>query len=278
MTAVKVEGIDKIIIESIEQSSKESERVARVMRGLNADLYASLDKYTDDNGVIPTSRLNSFNAEIKELEAEYLTEIEDALIATVESVIDEVTEATYKELEKIPDVSAMLTSTIMRDTKELALEELLKRKVDEVKVDSRIKALTISITALIGREVRNSILLKKKASDISKRVDDVIKSNTWTVKKLITSEVLTSIRLSILKLGDKLGILKGIKIIDNRGRHGGHHLHKCFKYAEEDKYGMGKGVYKTTDTYILDPHPQCTAYFEFILKDKYSTGRDADAE
>lgn len=270
------ESVGKGKVDSaISESDKTTKKIVRNINGLNQDVFEYLESIIGEDGKIPSSKVNSANSSIREIEFEYITELEDSITNSIEKIGSETVDEYVKKSSSVKTVVSLLSAPLITSIKDDIVREVFSREIKGTSLRSRIRGLSVILSSEVSKSVRYGILMKESISKISRRVRDVIKASTWQIKRLISSEILTALRIAALVFGEHTGILEGIKIIDNRGRHGGHHLHKCYEYAEEDKYGMGKGIYKTKDRYILDPHPQCTAYFSFILKDELF-GKDAD--
>lgn len=258
---------------AIKEADKISNRVVRTINGLNQDI---LDKLHDEaeNGKVPSSKVNTADSVIRAVGREYVTEIEDAILDAVERMGGEMVDRYVKSSTKYPEVSALLSASLIATIKKDVTKEIFAREINGARLKDRVRALSTMLTYEVMKSVKYGVLLKESVAKTFRKVTDAIKANVWQIKRILTSELLTTLRMATLLFGEMTGIVKAVRIIDNRGRHGGHTLHKCYIYAEEDKYGWGKGVYKVTDRFILDPHPNCTAYFEFILNDKLF-GKDA---
>ena len=144
---------------------------------------------------------------------------------------------------------------------------------DGIVLSDRIASVVGFLRDNIQREIRYGVLRGESVNRISRRIISVFEQTSWQFKRIVTTEIPTALRKGIATIGGKTNVVKAIKIYDTPGRiahPGRHHHHECYRLAEQDMYGMGKGVYLPKDTFILDPHPQCTAYFRFILKEDFA--------
>lgn len=273
------EDAKKFMDEGMKLASDGTDKVTKLLSGVTQELVPKFDNMINEDGEIPTYRINTASKEVDLIE-EDIREIimegfEDIIDEAVSNSVDSVVDTFVKYSVSLAVLKGLLSRENISESERAVKEFLMEREINGLTVVDRISGVSSLLISEIRKSVRYGIISKESISKIMKRIKDAINRSVWQIKRIFSSEVATSLRAVISIIGEKLGIIKGVKIIDNRGRHAYHHTHMCYKYAEEDKYGMGKGVYKVSDTYILDPHPQCTAYFEFVFKDNiFSKGED----
>lgn len=276
-------SIEKELTESISEVSKnlidegnriasgESDKVIKRLSGLTKGLTLDLNDLENKDGEIPTYRINTASKIVDDLEDDLLAELMDGFDEALSEVIKKSSDSVTSEIAKYSAVTALigkgLTRDSLKDVEEDVEEFILKREIEGVNVSARLLGVAAILISEIRKSVRYGIILKESVPEILKRIETSLERVSWQINRIFLSEMSSAVRAIVAFIGDSLGIIKGVKIIDNRGRHKNHHRHKCYIYAEDDKYGMGKGVYKVTDSYIFDPHPQCSAYFELVFKD-----------
>lgn len=92
---------------------------------------------------------------------------------------------------------------------------------------------------------------------------DAFEGEEWKAKRLVTSEMNNSYRGQFAETLQKNGE-KYVRFYESQWcTHRNHSRHRCHILANEDRYGLGEGVFKVTDSEIYAPHPQCRGYLGF---------------
>lgn len=257
------ERLDELSIKIYEESERSISRSVRSFSGMRTELLDTMEDYASKDNTISKSRINTL---LNELDA-ILIELEDEFTDSIETEVDRVVTKYVREI-----IAALGTAVVfsrgMESIGKDVREYIYNRKIDGVSIDDRIKALAGTIRDEMQRVIRNGILLGKTVHTIIRNTKETMDKSVWRIKTVYMTEILTSFRAAIAVIGGAADIVKGIKIVDRRGRHPYHDKHQCYLYAEQDRYGMGKGVFLPRDTYIFNPHPQCTAYFHYVLHEK----------
>jgi len=264
--------IDDVAESIIDDTIKYSDKVVRDMDDVRKEVNDILMRYSDDEGFIPKHKMKQVLRELDSLE----TEFSDTLTESLESQVVKSSKALNKAV--IGGIAASIGLSIAfgsltnvpseKDFSEDMLKYLKGNKIDNLTIYDRIIRLAGMFRDDIQKSIRYGILSGFTFNKISLEVKKVIDKGMYQVKNIINTEIPNVVRKGLVTIGGKMKVLKAVKIIDNRGRHPYHYHHMCYKYAEQNKYGMGKGVFKPSDTYILNPHPQCTAYFQYIFDEK----------
>lgn len=285
-----MDSIEKLINEAIgrvsEQTFANSESKAnKVMSDVDDARKAITDilaSYADKDGIIPKKYIKQVLRELDEFDEEFSNIIEAGLEEQTKESASNINKVIVGVIIAQIGLNAFKTTGVnVLDEEEFSnsmLDYLKENKIEGLTIFDRIARYTGLLRDRMQESIRYGILSGHKFTKITLSVKKEVDKRISQVKKIITTELPNILRKGLNLIADKLDVVKGIKIIDNRGRHRNHHRHMCYKYAEADKYGMGKGIYKPSDKYILNPHPQCTAYFEYVFDDKKLDRVDKDDE
>lgn len=274
--------IDQLADELLDTINKDADIAIDRIDELRREYGAVLMDYSNKDGKIPNHRIKTLLRELDDMEQKIGLSINDSL----DDLVENATDNTNKQLigAAIAVVGTSLIEGQKRPKGDSISKEVRKfmsgREFGGVSVERRINAVAGLLRDSIQRSVRYGVLTGESITSISRRAKKEFDRAVWQVRRIITSEIPTAFRKTIAVIGDKLGIVHGIKIIDLPGRHAHprrHKYHECYRLAEQDMYGWGKGIYKPTDTFVFDPHPQCSAYFHFILRKDLLKGGDNDA-
>ena len=130
-------------------------------------------------------------------------------------------------------------------------------------LEQRVKISTSNTKTDVRKYIRQGVLGGDDISTIVSNVRDTFKDTDWTVRRIVESEVYNAYRYQFGITTDANGY-DWIRIHESFPRHPRRKYHKCYPLANADKYGKGKGVYKSTDSTIYYPHPQCTSWLEVV--------------
>lgn len=269
-------AIDELASEIIESSIRSSEDIVDDLYDIRLKINDLLDKYAKKDGTISPSRLRTLMEELNDIEGEIGVEFYDAM----DKAIEDVSEKTANNLTSV--LIAVLGVAVVFGGKDKApkdgeiagilIDFIFNRESYGTNLAEKISSVAGYLRNEFQQAIQYGIQLRENVTQISRRVREAFKRSAWRFKRIITTEIPLAFRKGLLTLGGWLGVIKAVKIIDNRGRHRYHESHECYRLAEQDPYRMGKGVYLPKDTYILDPHPQCSAYYHYILSDEILEG------
>lgn len=264
---------------------------------VNAILNERLDRYYDENRRMQNGAINSLEdvrREIVDILIQYADEgtgtvdkrrIREVLSAigvaetTYESILeDSVEEIVDRTIERATNTSvaslgALLVAGIVLSTsdKNFIKDTVLNRDIsDGMSINDRFWRVSGGLIDAVRTDIRNGVLQGLPVTTIALSVSRTIRNGERNVRRIIMTEGYNVYRRTLGEMASKSGVVKAIRIHDNRGRHRNHESHNCYKYAEQDPYGWGKGVYRIEDYYIYYPHPNCTAHFEYVLIDETS--------
>lgn len=225
---------------------------------VRADIAELLTEFAADDGTIKRQRLSRL---LRELDGVEKALRENGMVAMTQVV----TQSAEFAIAGSPIIVA-------------GVEKLNKRTVDYVirrfgedglVLSDRIWGTSGEIRDSIATVLRTCIIRGDAVGTMVKGVKDVYDAEKWKIKRLVVTEGNTAYRVASANSVRDSKVADYVRINENGSRHGNHTNHKCYKLAQEDRYGEGKGVFKPTDSEIYLPHPNCSSYITAVLKDEY---------
>lgn len=251
-----------------EEVKRVQEEVDKEVIGAEGALLGLLLKYSseseqdvvNDNGetekqsrtTVGSNKERQMLRDIDKLKNDLSNEFYESVTAGIESAIAltatyMATELGYKNKYKLNAQKSFIEKVIVGD-------RTLRQSVD------------IAMTNMfydIERAIKSGIIGNVDISVVSKEVQKFINSNKYHLDTIVLSEIFTAYRLQGGITHEKNGYT-WVKIHEHFPRHPNRKRHKCYELAHIDKYGKGLGVYKTTDSIVYFPHPNCTSWIEFL--------------
>ena len=268
--------LDELSERIYEFAKRESDRSIDKIDSIRKQINGILADYSKDDGTISKSRINTLLSELDTIEEDMYEALDSSLDQAVANTSEQAEKDIIGALIAVLGITAVFGGLSKRPKSSDIVKEIsdyvLNREIDGVTIRTRLAAVVGVMRDELQREIRYGVHIGLSITQISRRVKTAFDRTVWQFRRIITTEIPVAFRTGIALIGGKTGVIKAIKIIDNRGRHKYHETHECYRLAEQDKYGMGKGVYLPTDTYIFDPHPQCTAYYHYILNNDVIEG------
>lgn len=239
----QVSGLTAVVISALTERAKE-----RSFRTVAPD--GSVESET--RSTVNTTSMRQIMREVDRFE----TELQSALYSETLSAMDAAAVATIAFLQS--EVGA-------KNKYKVNVEETLGNKVliGDRTFDQRTKLTASDIANDVRKIVRQGLLAGEDVGSIINKVSQSVKDSDWKIIRIVESEIYTAYRYQFGETASKNGF-DWIKIHESFPRHPRRRQHRCYPLANTDKYGMGKGVYKSTDVEIFFPHPQCTSWLEVV--------------
>ena len=238
---------------------KEIDRV----RGDIADLLAD---FADKDGIIQRRRLNRLLRELDEIESlirQY------GMTAMDEIIRESATFATTNinaGVASVIGVKAVAKAEFERINKDV-FEYVVRRFGDDgLVLSDRVWDLSGSMRDEISTTLRADILKGEAISTMIANIRKVQDNDTWKINRLVVTEGNTAYRTATAMNASRSDVVKAVKM--HRGR-ANRPKHRCTQLSIMDRYGMGVGIFKPTDSEIYNPHPNCTGYLTYVIDNKY---------
>lgn len=227
---------------------------------VTSSLKESSVSYTGANGKVVTynqttikqTALRNIMSELNRLEKEYANTLYEATLKGMKAAVEE----TVNGLSVVDGID---DSRVVDVEKELAKKPI----VDPYTLEQRIKRLSAELSGNIRTAVRQAAFSGEDANKIIALMQEEFGNVEWQVVRVIESEIYNAYRYQFGKIASNNGF-DWLRIHESFPRHPRRKKHKCYPLANTDKYGKGKGVYKSTDIEIFYPHPQCTSWLELV--------------
>ena len=232
------------------------------IRGEISDLLA---EYSGDDGTVKRQRLSKLLRDLESIEAN----VRKNGMVTLQSIIEESSEFTTRAISgALTDIAgaAAISGVVMdRINTDVARYVISRFGEDGLVLSDRVWNVSGDIRDEMSKTLRAGIIRGESVSALIKRIRAVHDNESWKIRRLVVTEGNTTYRTATAYNAQRSDVVEGIKINDRPG-HNNHTKHRCYILSHEDKYGMGLGVYKSTDSEIFSPHPNCTSYITYVLK------------
>ena len=226
------------------------------VRGEVSELLA---EFADSEGKIKRSRMRRI---LRELDA-----IEDSLREHGTVALDKIVEDTSEWTSGRVGVNAGLafgSSQFDRVNKHVVKYVIKRFGDDGLVLSDRIWGLSGEIRDELSSVIRSGIIRGDGINAMVPKIRKVYDNETWKIRRLARNESLTAHRAAISYSAQESEVVKWVQF-----HHGNNNTKECVALANEDRYGEGRGVFKTTDTDIWMPHVNCTSYTTYILDERW---------
>jgi len=246
-------------------TTKQIEFAIREIGRIRGDIADMLADYAGADGTIKRSRLMRLLRELETVE-QYLRQYgTDALNGIIEEsadiAIEQVRIAFHKVLSESLDTVSLNQNVI---------DYVATRFGDDgLVLSDRIWSTSGVIRDAIATQLRSDIIKGESVGTMVRNVRKVYDNQTWMIKRLVVTESNTAYRTASCMSVERSEIADWVRIVEQGSRHPRHKEHACYKFAHEDRYGMGNGIFKPTDSEIYSPHPQCSSYIVPVLNPEY---------
>src|SRR5690625_4164083 len=226
------------------------------VRGEVSDMLAD---FAGNDGIIKRRRAGMVLRELDVIEQS----LRDHGTLAIDNIIVESSEWT------VTNVNKSLGITISKSAFERVNEHVIKYAVkrfgeDGLVLSDRIWGLSGEIRDELATVIRSGIIKGEGINAMIPKIRRVYENETWKIRRLARNESVTAHRAAISYNAQESEVVEWLQF-----HHGVKRTDACVNLANHDKYGKGKGVYKTTDTEIWMPHPNCTSYATYILDERW---------
>jgi hypothetical protein len=246
-------------------NAKQQEFAIKEFGRIQAEITVLLIDYEGGDGTIKRQRLTKLLRDLETIEANVRKNGMISLQTIIAETSAFTTSAIGGALTDIVGAAAIGGVVMDRINTDVAKYVVNRFGEDGLVLSDRVWNVSGEIRDEMSKTLRSGIIRGESVSSLIKRVRTVHDNETWKIRRLVVTEGNTAHRAATSYNAERSEVVKGIKINDRPG-HNNHTKHKCYLLAQEDPYGMGKGVYKPGDSQIFSPHPNCTSYITYVLK------------
>jgi len=235
---------------------------------VRGDIAELLSEFAAEDGTVKRQRLSRLLRELDGIEKALR---ENGTVALTKSITD-------SSAFSIAGMNAGATSVIGVPLVSASIERINKQTVDYVirrfgedglVLSDRIWGTSGEIRDSIASVLRSGIIRGDNVSSMVRDVRKAYDAETWKIKRLVVTEGNTAYRVAGANSVKQSEVAKYVRINENGRRHGNHENHRCYKLAQEDRYGEGRGIFLPTDSDIYFPHVQCSSYITPVIKEEY---------
>lgn len=255
----------RIATEHGKLTAKQVEFAIREMGRIRGEIADMLADYAGADGTIKRSRLMRLLRELETVERSLRQYGTDALNGIIEESAEFAVERANVAVEKIVGV-ALVTASLNQNV----IDYVASRFGDDgLVLSDRIWSTSGVIRDAIATQLRADIIKGESVGTMIRNVRKVYDNQTWMIKRLVVTEGNTAYRTANAMSIERSEVADWVRIVDNGSRHPRHKEHACYKLARENRYNMGRGIFRPTDSEIYCPHPQCSSYIVPVLKSEY---------
>lgn len=264
------EAIEQLAKDFAELNEKQTARVAKELAKVRSDIADLLTEYAETDGTIKRRKLNAIVRDMQSVENGTRT----YLMRALEDVIYE--SSTFAVENRNAIFVTVLGVVLLSAAERKKVAETVAKSVvkavgeDGLNLSDRVWNLSGTMRDELTKVVRTDILKGEPVSTMIRNVRNVHENETWKIRRMVVTEANTTLRRATGDSAHNSEVVTALRLNDNRSRHGNHHKHACYKLAEADSYGLGKGVYPTSERSRLEmPHVQCTSYITDVIDPQY---------
>ncbi len=255
----------RIAAEHGKLTAKQVEFAIREMGRIRGEIADMLADYAGADGTIKRARLIRLLRELETVEQSLRQYGTDALNEVIKESAEFAVERANAAVEKVVGV-ALVTVSLNQNV----IDYVATRFGDDgLVLSDRIWSTSGVIRDAIATQLRSDIIKGESVGTMVRNVRKVYDNQTWMIRRLVVTEGNTAYRTANAMSIERSEVADWVRIVDNGSRHPRHKEHACYKLARENRYNMGRGIFRPTDTEIYQPHIQCSAFIVPVLKSEY---------
>lgn len=258
----------ELLAQSASQYDRLNERqVAFAVREIGRtrlELNDLLADYATKDGTISRSRISALLRDLDEIEEAIRRNGMSAMATVIRDSAAYGTSAGSKALAGAIGRSASAGISFDRLNREVVRYVSTRFSEDGLVLSDRVWQLAGEQRDELNTVIRSGIIRGQSVTAMTAAVRNVYANETWKIERLVRTEGNVAYRTGTGYIAQRGDYVKGLRI--HRGE-ADRPEHMCTILSEEDRYGLGEGVYPVDNTEILNPHPNCTSYLTYELYD-----------
>lgn len=241
-------------------NDKQIRKIKRVARSQLAEVQDLISSYADKDGKIDRRRMNKLLRELDAVERD----IRDEVMESLEDFADETSERSAKKIAGLLGITAS-SAYLSRIRKQVRRDVINSKGEDGLRLRDRVWSVSGNIRDELTKTIRQSVRRGEPVTDIIGKAKDAYDGELWKMDRIVRTEGLTAFRSAVLESARRKDGKPGwVRFHEGTCGRPDHYTHNCYELEREDRHGMGKGVFKTSDKDILRPHPNCTSWITFL--------------
>lgn len=248
-------------------NARQQEFAIKEINRVRLELQDLLLDYSNKDNKITFTRLGSLLRDLDTIERMVRETGMQALIQVIEEAGEHGQIASEAALKSVLGTSA--TAYFSKDAFNRISADVVRYVTtrfgeDGLVLSDRIWRLAHEQRVEIENVIRSGIILGQSVNTMVSKIRKVYDTETWKIRRLVVTEGNVAYRTASAYVAQRSNVVKGLRI--HRGK-ANNPRHRCTQLEQEDRYGLGKGVYLPTDSEVLNPHPNCTSYVTYELVD-----------
>jgi len=228
------------------------------------ELTDLLAEYANKDSTISRSRLNSLLRDLETLEESIRKHGMDALDTVIKESADFGTAAGEKALIGAIGETAALGVQFNRMNGEVFRYVVNRFGDDGLVLSDRVWQLAGDQRDALNKVIRSGIIRGESVNQMVAQVRRVYANETWKIKRLVVTEGNMAYRVGTGYRAQRSEQVVGLRIHKGLADRPNH---RCTILSQQDRYGLGTGVFKPSDTEIYNPHANCTSFLTYVLKE-----------
>jgi len=230
------------------------------VRGELSDLLAD---FADTDGTVKKQRLNRL---LRELDA-----VETSLRGYGTTAMDEILTETASwtttrinnSVQGVIGVAAV-SGGIERLNRDIVNYVARRFESDGLVLSDRVWRLSCDMRNELSKVLRANILRGESVDTMIRNIRKVHDNETWKIKRLVVTEGNAAYRTATSFNAKRSEVVTGLRLIACVKK-----SPPCVELADEDRHGLGKGIFLPDDSDIYSPHPNCTSYLTYELDERW---------
>ena len=255
-------ALRKIAADYKRLNKEQQKQIVRTFERSMADVYELLAAYEEPDGTIKRTRISKLLRELDEVERRMR---DDGISAFKRVIVEETSEWAAAKVAAIAGVA--LTAAYLARVRTRVERDVFRRpEKDGLWLSDRIWAVAGNVRDELAKTIRESVIRGESVSNIISKIRRVYEMETWKIERLARTEGSTAFRSATLENARQSKHVKWVRFHEGTCGRPDHHRHNCYHLAREDRHDQGTGIFKTTDTDILMPHPNCTSWISYVIE------------
>lgn len=258
--AVKLsENLDKLHSTLDRDLKRKQDKVYKELKLELTEVYDLVSELADGD-TIPINKAGVAKKRLNEFERQLRTTYEESIT----ELVTEVSEKTYREYERVFGEEGMAEEEFVSKV----VNSIMRTKMEDgLDMFDRFRRNALVIRQAIETVVIYRILSRGDIKLLLREIATEFDSLKWTISRVVKSELFSANRRAVLETLKKLGDDYVVDFTDGMCGQPNHYEHSCYTLAQEDRHGLGRGVFTSQDTDIVYPHPACTSKISIRKRD-----------
>jgi hypothetical protein len=245
-------------------NERQQEFAIREIGRIRLEIVELLAEYDGGDGTIKRQRLNRLLRDLEQIEKRVRENGMDALETVIRESAEWTTTAVTGALGEVVGASAVVGIALDKINEQTFRYVVNRFSEDGLVLSDRVWQLAGDQRDELSRVLRSGIIRGESVNTMVRKVREVYENETWKIRRLVVTEGNVANRAATGYNAQASDVVKALKITD-RGGHKNHANHRCHILANQNRYGLGVGVYPKDNTEIWSPHPNCRAIVTYVL-------------